>query len=78
MMMLSETKDCRMGAPGKREVVKMHSLFVDDLKVYQENHETLVIANEIIVHASHDTGASYGVRKCTEIVFERGKMVKSL
>ena len=56
----------------------MHSLFVDDLKVYQENHETLVIANEIIVHASHDTGASYGVRKCTEIVFERGKMVKSL
>ena len=32
--------------------------------------------NEIIVQASHDTGACYGVSKCAEIVFERGKMVK--
>ena len=52
-----------------------HSLFVDDLKVYQENHEKLVIANEIIVHArAMNTGACYGVKKC---VFERDKMVKS-
>ena len=32
--------------------------------------------NEIIVQASHDTGACYGVAKCAEIVFERGKMVR--
>ena len=31
---------------------------------------------EIIVQASHDTGACYGVSKCAEIVFERGKVVK--
>ena len=31
---------------------------------------------KIIVQASHDTGACYGVSKCAEIVFERGKMVK--
>ena len=33
-------------------------------------------ANEIIVKASDDTGAVYGVKKCAEIVFRRGKMTK--
>ena len=51
-------------------------MFVDDLKQYQENHETLEDVNEIIVQASHDTGACYGVSKCAEIVFECGKMVR--
>ena len=30
----------------------------------------------MIVKASNDTGTCYGVAKCAEIVFERGKMVK--
>ena len=64
-----------MGEPGNRLVKRTHSLFVDDLKVYQENHNTLKIVNDIIVQASHDTGACYGVSKCAEIVFERGRMV---
>ena len=51
-------------------------MFFDDLKQYQENHETLKDVNEIIVQASHDTGACYRVAKCAEIVFERGKMVR--
>ena len=34
------------------------------------------MVNEMIVQASHDTGACYGVSKCAEIVFERGKMIK--
>ena len=34
------------------------------------------VVNEMIVQASHDTGACYGVSKCAEIVFERGKMIK--
>jgi len=33
--------------------------------------------NETIVKASLDTGACYGVKKCAEIVFVRGKMVKA-
>ena len=65
-----------MGSPGNRDVSRTHSLFVDDLKVYQEIHEILRDVNEVIVQASHDTGACYGVSKCAEIVFERGKMVK--
>ena len=65
-----------MGEPGNREVSRMHSLFADDLKENQENHKALKDVNEITVQASHDTGACYGVSKCAEIVFERGKMVK--
>ena len=30
----------------------------------------------VIVQASHDTGACYGISKCVEIVFERGKMAR--
>ena len=49
---------------GSRDVSRTHSLFVDDLKVYQESHELLRDVNEVIVPASHDTGACYGVSKC--------------
>ena len=65
-----------MGPPGRRDISQTHSLFVDDLKQHQENHETLKDVNEIIVQTSHDTGARYGVAKRAEIVFERGKMVR--
>ena len=47
-----------------------------DLKQYQENHKALKDVNEIIMQASHDTGACYEVARCADIVFERGKMVK--
>ena len=65
-----------MGLPGCRDIIQTHSLFVDNLKQYQENHETLKDVNEIILQASHDTGTCYGVAKCAEIVFEHGKMVR--
>ena len=44
--------------------------------MYQENHQKLEIANETIVKASMDTEVCYEVKKCTEIVFRKGKMVK--
>ena len=46
------------------------------MKVYQESHKILRDVNEVIVQESHDTGACYGISKCAEIVFERGKMVR--
>ena len=36
-----------------------------------------MIVNKTIVKASQDTGACYGVKKCAEIVFNRGRMVKA-
>ena len=46
------------------------------MKQYQESHEIIKEVNEIIVQASLNTGACYGVPKCVEIVFEHGKMVR--
>ena len=65
-----------MGEPGNRVIKRTHSLFVDDLKEYQESHKALKIVNEIIVQASHDTGACYGVSMCAEIIYQNGKMVR--
>ena len=62
-----------MGEPGNRIAKRTHSLFVDDLKVYQESHNALKNVNEIIVQASHDTGACSGVSKCAEIIFEQAR-----
>ncbi len=56
-MLLAETKGYEMGTPGQRQTKTTHSFFIDDLKVYQENHQRLAIANEMIVKASMDTGA---------------------
>ena len=76
-MLLEESEGYMMGAPGERNVKRTHSFFIDDLKVYQQNHEKLKAVNETIVKASLDTGACYGVKKCAEIVFVRGKMVQA-
>ena len=65
-----------MGPPGNRDVSRTHSLFTDDLKVYQKSHKILRDVNEVIVKTSHDTGAYYSVSKCAEIEFERGKMFR--
>ena len=66
----------RMGESGNCIVKRTHSLFVDNLKVYQESHNVLKNVNEIIVQASHNTGACYGVLKCAKIIFEHDKMVR--
>ena len=75
-ILLDETEGYKLDEPGRRCIKRTYSLFIDDLKVYQENHQKLEIANETTVKASMDTGAYYGVKKCAKIVFRKGKMVK--
>ena len=65
-----------MGEPGNHIGKGTHSLFLDDLKVYQESHNSLKNVNEIIVPDCHNTGTCYGVSKCTEIIFEQGNIVR--
>ena len=74
--MRKQSKGYRIGEPGNRIVYRTHSLFVDDLKQYQESHQKLKNVSEMLVQASHDTVACYGVSKCAEIIFEHGKMIK--
>ena len=53
--LLQQSKGYRMGAPRNRSISRTHSLFIDDLKQYQESHEIIKEVNEIIVQASLDT-----------------------
>ena len=78
VMLMEDTDGYMMGQEGERGVKRTHSLFVDDLKVYQENNQKLEVINEIIIKASMDTGARYGVKKYAKIVFKKGKMVKGI
>jgi len=75
-ILIKKSKGYLMGRNDGVEVRRTHSLFIDDLKIYAKSHEELEVMNEIIVLASSDTGALYGVNKCAEVVFKRGKMVK--
>ena len=67
-----------MGPPGEREVKRTHSLFIDDLKVYPESHQQLEAVNEILLHASNDTGACYGISKCAEILTVLDERIRAL
>ena len=75
-ILLQHSRGYRMGEPGNPIVKSTHSLFMDDLKVYLESHNALKNISKIIVQASHDTRACYGVSKCLEVIFEHGKMVR--
>ena len=44
--------------------------------MYQKSYEIIRDVNEVIVQASHDTGACYGISKFAETVFKRDKMVR--
>ena len=74
--LIESTRGYRMGKSGERRLKRIHSLFIDDLKVYQENHKRLEVVNEMIVQASHDTGACYGESRRAEIVFKKRKIIK--
>ena len=75
-ILLQHSRGYRMGEPGNPTVKSTHSLFMDDLKVYLESHNALKNMSKIFVQASHDTRACYGVSKCSEVIFEHGKMVR--
>lgn len=75
-MLLDDTEGYKMGPPGQNNIKRTHSLFIADLKVYQPNYERLKAVNNMIVRASLDTEACYGMKKCAEIIFIRGKVVR--
>ena len=48
-MLIEESDGYKMGQKGEERVKRTHSLFMDDLKIYQESHQKLEIVNEMIV-----------------------------
>ena len=56
-MLIQEADKYAKGQRVKERVKRTHSLFIDDLKIYQESHQKLEVVNEIILKASMETGA---------------------
>jgi hypothetical protein len=75
-IMLERMPGYMMGAPKNRNTKVNRFYFIDDLKVVQGSEADLKRANSIIGKVSEDMGMRFGISKCAEIVYERGKMVK--
>ena len=50
-ILIGQSDGYMVGPPGKRNLKMSHSLFINDLKVYQQSHERLKIVIEAIVEA---------------------------
>ena len=72
-ILIQEADGYTMVQRDKERIKRTHSLFISDLKIYQDSHPTLEVMNEMIVKTSMDTGACYRVKKCSEIVFKKVK-----
>ena len=67
-MLLEETNGYRIGRLEQLSIEITHCLFIDELKVYQQDQQRLQVANEIIVEASINIGACYRVKNCAAVV----------
>ena len=62
-MLTEETVGYRVECREKERAKRTHDLFIDDLTIYPVSHQKLEAVNEMIVKASIDTEACYGVKK---------------
>jgi hypothetical protein len=75
-MMLQRMPGYGMGECHQRDVKVNRFYFIDDLKLVQGSEADLKRANGMVKTISNDMGMKFGVSKCAEIVYHRGKMVK--
>lgn len=71
-MLLDEKRGYQIGPTRERDTSTAHSLFVIDLKIYQESHEEVKGANEVIIMARSGPGGLLHLEK----VLRSKKMVK--
>ena len=55
-----------MGPPGKQDVKRTQSLFIANLKVYQEDHKKLEVVNELYNGKGHEYGHQ-GMLSCEKV-----------
>ena len=55
-----------------------HLLFMDDLKLYSRSEKGLDSLVQIVRVFSEDMGMEFSIEKCTMLVMEKGKIVKSV
>ena len=56
-----------------------HLLFMDDLKLYSQSEKGLdSLVQTVRVFSEEDVGMGFRIEKCTMLVMEKGKIVKSV
>ena len=61
-ILIEQTDQYTMGQKDRKSK-KTHSLFVDELKIYQESPQKLEVLHGMIMKASIDIGVCYEVKK---------------
>ena len=55
-----------------------HLLFMDDLKLHSQSEKGLDSLVQTVCVFSEDIGMEFGIKKCSMLVMEKGKIVKSV
>jgi hypothetical protein len=76
-VLLEKMPGYMMGEQNLRNTKINRFYFIDDLKIVQGSEADLQRANSLIGKVSTAMGMKFGISKCAEIVYRRGKMVKA-
>ena len=75
-LILRKTKAAYEFSESKEKI--NHLLFMDDLKLYSRSKKRLDSLGQTVRVFSEDIGMEFGVEKCSMLVMEKGKIVKSV
>ena len=73
---LAQRPGYQLGPRNNRGPRVTHFYFIDDLKVVESNEKDLQETSRIVTGMSQDTAMTFGVSKCAEVVYKRGKIIK--
>ena len=75
--LLQRMKGYRLGPPGHRDTNLSHLFFIDDLKLFAPNMETMKELLKTVTTFSSDIGMQFGLRKCSYVDVKLGEAVTS-
>ena len=71
---LDQRPGYQLGPRNNRGPKITHFYFIDYLKVVESNEKELQETDKTVTGVSQDNGVTFGVSKCAEIVYKRGKI----
>ena len=74
--LLNKLSGYRMGSNGNRTCNITHLFFVDDLKLYSTNMNSMKLLLNQVTTFSDDIGMKFGESKCAYIVIEKGTLIE--
>ena len=74
--LLNKLKGYNIGKPQSKGTNITHLFFVDDLKLYAANMNSMKLLLDLVTKFSNDIGMSFGLSKCAYSKVERGRLSK--